>query len=242
MKQYLCQLVDACVLWSDVTLLAFDAPDLASALRPGQFARLRDPGSSDPYLRRVAWFYAREGARVSFALPTSDALVARVRVGDTLDVLAPFGRAIEFDANAQRLALIGDDARVVQLIALAHEAIVRGREVVLVHRADWLFPAHLLSPEIELRNEEDALDQVIAWADAVVVSGSDTVRHSVVESIRAVRYRLAPEFARAFVDVAMPCGTGICYACAIETAHGIKRACVDGPAFDLAWFEKRGAR
>jgi len=64
----------------------------------------------------------------------------------------------------------------------------------------------------------------------------------VVETIRAVRYRLAPAFARALVDVAMPCGDGACYACAIETAHGVQRACVDGPAFDVLEFEKRGAR
>jgi NAD(P)H-flavin reductase len=28
------------------------------------------------------------------------------------------------------------------------------------------------------------------------------------------------------------CGIGLCFGCAVETASGIKRACVDGPVFD----------
>ncbi len=36
----------------------------------------------------------------------------------------------------------------------------------------------------------------------------------------------------ALIDVPMPCGTGACYACAVDTARGVKLACADG-----AWFE-----
>lgn len=242
MKQLMCSLVESRALWSDVHLLVFETSELANSMRPGQFALVRDPNSFDPYLRRVAWLYARENARVTLAMDMRDPLVMRARVDDVLDVLAPLGRAIEFDANARRIALLGDDSRIVRLVALAHEALARGCEVVIVHRAAENFPAHLLAPEIEFRTDADALDQVIAWADAVVMCGSELLRHALADAVRAVRYRLNPGFARVLVDVVMPCGTGVCYACAQETAHGLKRACVDGPAFDLLEFEKRMMR
>ncbi|MBI5301371.1 MAG: hypothetical protein HY868_04470 [Chloroflexi bacterium] len=255
MKQHLCTLIESHTLWSQTHLLTFGAPDLANAFRPAQFALVCDPGSYDPYLRRVAWFYAREGSRISFAMESDDALVARARVGDVLDLLAPLGHALEFDASARRIALFGDDTRIARLVPVAHDAIARGCEVVMAHRANTpapasgggdgegvAFPVHLLSPEIEFRTDADALAEVIAWADAVVASGSDVLRQSLAETIRLTRYRLNPGFARVLMDVAMPCGTGVCYACAMETSSGLKRVCVDGPAFDLTWFDKRSAR
>lgn len=242
MKQHLGSLGESRVLWADVHLFSFDAPELANALRPGQFALVRDPHTFDPYLRRVVWLYARENSRVSFAIPASDPLVARARAGDVLDVLAPLGRALEFPANVRRIVLLGDDTRIARLVAIAHDALARGCEIVMVHQSAQTFPAYLLSPEIEFRTDADALEQVMAWADAVVMTGSDALRQSLVDTIRAVRYRTHPGFARVLVDVTMPCGAGVCYACAQETAHGLKRACVDGPVFDLSEFEKRMTR
>jgi dihydroorotate dehydrogenase electron transfer subunit len=202
---------------------------------------VRDPATSDPYLRRVAWLYAVDSARVSFVMSTRDAVMARL--GGMLDLLAPLGRAIHFDANTRRIVFIGEGARIVQLFALAQDAAAQGRQVVLVHRAEQIFPAHWLSPEIEYRTDADALDaELIAWADALVASGSDESYRALADAIRAARYRLEPGFARAFVDAAMPCGAGVCYACAIETARGVRLACADGPAFDLTVLENRRVR
>lgn len=241
MKQHLCRLIESRVLWSDMQLLTFDAPDLARAICPGQFALVHDPATFDPYLRRVAWLYAMDDSRVSFAMSARDSTIARG--GGTLDLLAPLGRAIRFDDHARRIVFIGEGTRIVQVIALAQDAVAQGRQVVLVHRAENVFPAHLLSPEIEYHTDADALDaDLFAWADAVVASGSDESYHALADAIRAARYRLEPGFARAFVDVAMPCGTGVCYACAIETARGVRLGCVDGPAFDLTALENRRAR
>ncbi|MCI0474897.1 MAG: hypothetical protein L0Y55_01500, partial [Anaerolineales bacterium] len=82
MKSYLCRVIENRILWADAQLIAFDAPELARALRPGQFALARDATTSDPYLRRVLWLYQIEETRVTFTLPAHDPLVARVRVGD----------------------------------------------------------------------------------------------------------------------------------------------------------------
>jgi len=105
-----------------------------------------------------------------------------------------------------------------------------------------VFLAHLLSPEIEYRTDDALSAELILWADAVVASGSDELYRALADVIRAVRYRLELGFARVIVDAPMPCGTGACYACAVETARGVQLACADGPAFDLAMLENRRAR
>jgi dihydroorotate dehydrogenase electron transfer subunit len=52
------------------------------------------------------------------------------------------------------------------------------------------------------------------------------------------------EFARArklpcqlALESPMACGFGACFGCAVQTANGIVRLCVDGPVLDAALFE-----
>jgi dihydroorotate dehydrogenase electron transfer subunit len=235
MKQRLCRITEKRPLWSDVQLLTLDAPELAGAMRPGQFARLRDPLTFDPYLRRTAWFYRVDGARVALTLAARDPLAARARVGDSLDVLAPLGRVVELDASARHLLLIGEGAPIAPLLAMADLAVEQQREVVLVNRAAEDFPAHLLAPEIEYRTDPGALgNELILWADVIIASGSDEMYHTLADTVRAARFHIEPGQVRVLIDVPMPCGTGDCYACAVDTRRGVRLACIDGPLFDLS--------
>lgn len=244
MKQLLCRVVENHTLWADIQLLALDAPELD--MRPGQFALVRDPVSFDPYLRRTAWFYRRdngahtEDTRVAFTLPTRDPLVQRTHVGDVMDVLAPLGRQIDFEASAQHILLLGEGYRVAPLLAVAESAVKQNRAVTLLTRGDP-FAAHLLPPEVEYRAEEAPNAELIAWADTVIASGSDDWYRLIGETVRATRYRLEPGFLRVIVDLPMPCGIGACGACAVSSAsRRVRWACTDGPIFD--WVELERAR
>jgi dihydroorotate dehydrogenase electron transfer subunit len=212
-------------------------------MQPGQFALAREPATLDPYLRRAIWLYRIGGERIAFTLSAFDPLATRARVGDTLDLLAPLGHAVEFDANARHILLIGEGARVAPLFAIADNAIAQQREVVLVCRGADILPAQLLAPEIEYRIDASAqTTELIAWADAIVASGPGELYRVLADTIRAARYRLGAGLARVLIDVPMPCGTGDCYACAVETRHGVQLACVDGPAFDLIDLENQSLR
>ena len=103
---------------------------------------------------------------------------------------------------------------------IAHEAVKLGREVVVVTDGET-FPSHLLAPEIELRREETFDAELIAWADAIVASGAEDFYRALSNAIRAARLRIPPGFARVLLETPMPCGTGICYACAVDTSRGI---------------------
>jgi dihydroorotate dehydrogenase electron transfer subunit len=228
-----------------VQLIAFDAPDLARAIRPGQFALARDATTLDPYLRRTLWLYQVDGDQIAFTLSLCDPLALRARPGDTLDLLAPLGHAIEFDTIARHILLVGEGTQTARLIVIAHTAIARGCEVVLITKPGSIiddFPIQLLSPAIEYRASDIVDAELITWADAIVASGSTEFYRALADSIHAVRYRLEPGLARVLVDMPMPCGTGACCACAVDTARGVKFACVDGPAFDLTEFENRRTR
>lgn len=255
MKNHLCSIIETRPLWADAHLLTLAAPDLARSIRPGQFALARDPSTLDPYLRCTLWLFGLDDARVSFLINASDPLAQHARAGDTLDVLAPLGHAITFEPGAQHILLIGEGTRTTRLVAIAHEQVKLGREVVVVIMSSSPvadggglemgvenFPSHLLASEIELRSETTFDAELIAWADGVVASGMDAERfyRGMVDAIRAVRYRIEPRFARVMLDLPMPCGTGICYACAVSTAHGVKLACVDGPALDLVEWKPGG--
>lgn len=226
-------------------LLTFNAPELEHAVRSGQFALARDATTLDPYLRRTLWLYQVDGDHVAFTLSSGDPLAMRARPGDVLDLLAPLGHPIEFDTNARHILLVGEGTQTARLIVIAHTAIARGCEVVMVSKPGSTkddFPIQLLSPAIEYRASETVDAELIAWADAIVASGSSDLYRTLADAIRAVRYRLEPGLARVLVDLPMPCGTGACCACAVDTARGVKFACVDGPAFDLVEVENRRAR
>jgi dihydroorotate dehydrogenase electron transfer subunit len=140
--------------------------------------------------------------------------------------------------------VFGESDRIAPLLFIAEMSIQQNRAVVLAHHAvhrDKIFPAHLLAPEIEF-HADPANAELLTWADALVLSGSEEFYRTAADSVRAARYHLENGFVRALIDMPMPCGTGECFACAIDTRRGVERACVDGPWFDLSDLELRRAR
>lgn len=247
MKQHLARVTECRLLWANVQLLTLYAPEATRSMRPGQFALARDPTTLDPYLRRKLDLYAIHDEYIELTINTNDPLAMRARAGDTLDVLAPLGRAIEFETSARHILLIGEGERITPLVAIAHDAIMHGREVVLAfycpsNQATEMFPPHLLSPEIEYRMDDTLNAELVAWADALVASGSSELYRAVADALRAARYRIEPGFGRMLVDMPMPCGIGVCYACAVDTSRGVQLACVDGPAIDLVELDNRRTR
>lgn len=217
--------------------MAFDAPEIALSMHPGQLALVRDPSTIDPYLRRKVWLYQANGERVTFSLSACDPLAAQWQTGHTLDLLGPVGRAMEFDSNARHILLLGEGTRVAALFPMALQAIQQNRSVVLFSRPDSrgdVFPAHLLPPEIEYHTGGDLPGaELLTWADAIIANGPEPLYSKLKDGIRAARYRLERGLAQVLFDDPMPCGIGACYACAVKSTRGVRLACIDGPAFDL---------
>ncbi len=247
MKQHLAGVTENRLLWGTTQLLTLDAPELARSIQPGQFALARDPSTLDPYLRRTLWLYETRDDLVQLTLNANDPLAMRARAGETLDVLAPLGRPIEFEPSAKHILLIGEGAHAARLVAAAHDAVRHGREVVFACQTSSnedtdAFPPYLLSPEIEYRTDDALNPELIAWADAIMISGSSDLNRAVTDALSAVRYRVESGLARMLIEMPMPCGIGVCYACGVDTSRGVQLACVDGPAIDLVELENRRTR
>lgn len=242
MKRHLARILDRKARSAHFDSITVHAPELARTLRPGNFVLARDPTTFDPYLRRALYPLHIQGDQFQFALAASDPLAARIEIGATLDLLAPLGKPVAFDAAAQHILLAADGAPIAPLIFFARDAIAQGRAVLLITRGD-AFPTRHLLPEIEYRaraaNETWLDAETIAWADQIIASGSPAAYAQLADTIIQTRYRLQRGFARVWADAPMPCGIGDCWACAVETSRGFALACVDGPFFDLAELSAR---
>jgi dihydroorotate dehydrogenase electron transfer subunit len=230
-------------------LLEVQAPALARAAQPGQYCMLRgcDSLANDPLLRRpffvaavgperdVCQFLVHKRGRVSTWL-------TRQQPGMSLDLLGPLGRGWTSRSETRNLLLIGEDPLLASLLLLAANAVEQEFSVTLLHlvsSAEQGFPAALLPPEIEYQvfvgaNDPEMLaaqtGAYMAWADSVCCSVSENTLATLVGT--GVRWR-EKHFAQAIIDRPLMCVTGTCQACRVETRHGPRQVCREGPVFAL---------
>ncbi len=89
----------------------------------------------------------------------------------------------------------------------------------------------------------DILPDFLDWADQVFACGPvDMYKEMVEMSLRAKRGNLKLKKCQVSLEVRMGCGIGACHSCTINTKHGLKQVCRDGPVFemnDVLWQEVR---
>jgi dihydroorotate dehydrogenase electron transfer subunit len=251
-RQRTLEIVDARPATDRLHWLALRAPELAREVRAGQFLMIRcaSPGVSDPMLRRALFVAAAEPALGQIALLfTADDIglrwLTRCRPGEQIDILGPFGRPLGVDARTRTLLLVGEGPGLPALMLAAREVLGRGGSATLIAAAPepaLLPPAWLLPGEIEYQSgigqaTELLADQTyrpaIAWADQLISALPIDQAPRLRDSIRAGRIRWDRGFASVLLQQAIPCGTGVCSACALDLRKGPRLACTDGPAFDL---------
>ncbi|WP_376795373.1 hypothetical protein [Thermogemmatispora sp.] len=233
-------------------LLELQAPALAQAVRPGQYCMVRcaEETSYDPLLRRPFFVHSVEGERCRLLFQVrgrGTAWLARRLVGEELDLLGPLGQGWRLPSRTSTLLLVAEELGVVTLTLLAQRASEQGLAVTLLQEVPRLeegYPATLLPEEVEYHlversAEQDptrqdglsaALESYLSWADAVCLGVS---RETALRLYRRFEPLRRPGFAQVAVLHPLVCGLGTCLACALETAHGPRLICQEGPAFDL---------
>ncbi|HEX6464614.1 MAG TPA: dihydroorotate dehydrogenase electron transfer subunit [Vicinamibacterales bacterium] len=131
-------------LSADYNVLAFDAPDIASRARPGQFVMIKTSGGQDPLLRRP--FSIFEILRDANGRPSGvsifnkrlgvgTGLLAQVEPGTRLPVLGPLGRPFEpIDPPAEAWMVAGG-VGLAPFITLASALAARGTATTLFYGA-----------------------------------------------------------------------------------------------------------
>lgn len=230
------------------------APEIARAARPGQFIMaLRSP-ACDPYLRVAIPLHRISEETIALLLACDDTErggLAGISLGSAMDILGPLGHGFDLSPRAQNLLLLAEGLGIAPLVATAELAAAQGKKVTLIAligREEQLYPTELLPREIEYHSylahgqREDAFHQVfsevlspdmLAWAGQFCAAGSGAFRQGLRAFLQADPIRGRPGFAQVWVGDSFGCGLGLCLSCVVETRRGPRRACTEGPVFDL---------
>lgn len=247
MRLFLTTIVANNEIMAGVHLLDVHAAQLAQMVKPGQYCMLRccDHAASDPFLRRPFFIHESEPERdllrfLVFARGRASRWLARLQAGEELDILAPLGRAWEIRPQVRNLLLIGEAPVLSSVISQVRPALEEELAVTLVEysQSGQSYPAALLSPEVEYQvfsgTSEQFTEQLrdyLTWADALCCSVLPTTLRALIAA--DVRWR-GKHFAQAALLKTLACGSGACFACAIETRQGMRLICRDGPTFAVS--------
>ena len=234
-------------LSADYNVLAFDAPEIATAARPGQFVMIKASGGeldAAPLLRRpfsifqilrdasgrpsgVSIFNKRIGA--------GTALLSSVEPGTHLAVLGPLGRPFETIDSPAEGWMVAGGVGLAPFVTLASALAARGTKTTLFYgarRAEELHCVELfeaLGVEIVLATEDGSRG---ARGRVTVPLGSALAARPLGNPVKLfvcgptpmmrACARLAAEHGRACevsLEQVMGCGLGGCYSCVV-LAHG----------------------
>jgi dihydroorotate dehydrogenase electron transfer subunit len=241
-----------------------DVPEVAAAIRPGQFAMLGVPGRSRPFLRRafsVADRLAVEG-RIEFLVKTvgvGTACLERLVPGDELEILAPLGNGFSTEdlSGSDRVAIVAGGVGVAPFPLLLRELSRRGVAADLYFggrsAADLEYRRKIRPLVEETGGEElDSTDDGSCGAkgrvtELVAARLEKGMRYSrmfacgptpMFSALAPIveRFSLPAEFS---TEAPMGCGFGVCLACVLpRPGGGYLISCKEGPILApacIAW-------
>ncbi|HXG40119.1 MAG TPA: dihydroorotate dehydrogenase electron transfer subunit [Candidatus Limnocylindrales bacterium] len=191
MRLLVAELVESREILPGQWLQTYHAPHVAAGARAGQFVHLRPGDWSGFVLRRPFSINTADpvGGRITIhfrVVGRGTEWFARLRPGETVDLLGPLGRPFEVDPRSRHLLLIAGGLGIAGVRMLADEAVRDGRQVVLLFGAASardVYPSSLLPDEVEyvVATEDgslghrgrvtDLVPSYEAWADQAFACG-----------------------------------------------------------------------
>ena len=237
----------------DYFIITIDSPDITSKAKPGQFVMLSSWQMENLFLKRPFSFYNIDSEQGVFTIfykivGKGTKILSQSKAGDEVELIGPCGNGFSFPINTKRIALVARGIGIATLLPLALEAKKRGieiysflsaREKTLLLGKDKLEP---LSSHIFYTTDDDwkgtdgkvtfLLEELLKGNtvdfQAVYVCGSKRLARHIKELQK--EYRFA---AYVSLEERMGCGIGACKGCVINTIHGYRRVCKEGPVFSL---------
>jgi dihydroorotate dehydrogenase electron transfer subunit len=218
--------------------------DTSAITAPGQFVNLKLDGL---FLRRPISICDYDDTTITLiykVVGEGTAQMAKITVGQQVDVLVGLGNGYDITKCEQNALLIGGGVGVPPLYHLCKKLISAGKKVTVVLGFNT-------KEEIFLEKEFEALGATVLVATA---DGSYGVKGFVTDAMKDVTYDYfftcgpSPMF-KAIEAVAktsgqysfeerMGCGFGACMGCSCKTKYGNKRICKDGPVLireEIVW-------
>jgi dihydroorotate dehydrogenase electron transfer subunit len=235
-------------LLPDIYHMKVESSLIASSARPGQYVMITCDESTQRLLRRPISIHRTLDGSLEFLYAVvggGTQWLSQKKAGEKLDILGPLGNGYKIDPASKNLLLVAGGMGVAPLVFLAEKALKTGNNITLLagaRTADQLYRPAALPPEIHCRWATEngsagyhglvtaLLPEYADKADQVFICGplpmfkAVATNHSSLFTGKSVQVSL---------EVRMGCGLGICYACTIKTAQGLKQVCKDGPVFEM---------
>ena len=235
-------------LAADVRQWKVNCPEIARAVRPGQFVVFR----ANDYAERIPLTVADSDAEAGTitvifqAVGASTRKLAMMGVGDTLmDVVGPLGQKSEIE-NYGTVVCVGGGIGVAPVYPIAHALKDAGNKLISIIGArskDLLIleeEMRAISDELIVTTDDgsygmkgfvtDALNSLYERGEdmsRIVAIGPVVMMRAVAN---ATRDRATPTIAS--LNSVMIDATGMCGCCRVDVGGETKFACVDGPEFD----------
>jgi len=232
--------------------LAFEAPQNLN-FTPGQFLHIRVTDGVDHLLRRPISLCKVKGMEDKKAIGVAyrvggkgTKLLAKKKIGDTLDVLGPLGKGFKIHGDDKHALLVGGGIGVPPMVELADQLTQRGIKVTSIIGFQSQNIAILIEElgqygEVLVATNDGTLgiqgfvtdymtDELLATADRFYACGPTPM-------LKAVQAKMAGKVEGYLsLEERMGCGIGACMACVTsclmeDGSVGYKKVCKEGPVF-----------
>jgi dihydroorotate dehydrogenase electron transfer subunit len=247
----------------DTYRLRFRCPEMAAAIRPGQFLMLRIPGRSDPLLGRAFALYdvihqhghATEIDIVYLVVGKMTRLMAEVNAGSEVEVWGPLGNGFPSYEGVSHLVMVAGGIGQTPFLSLAKQVLGHTVERVTflygVRNAGYvagLDDFKKAGAAVQLASDDGSVGyrgfvtQLLEreWTHFGPVAeqrwvgcGPEPMLHALARL--AERCGVACDLS---LETPMACGVGICFSCVTpvmcDSGWDYRRVCVEGPIFNAA--------
>jgi dihydroorotate dehydrogenase electron transfer subunit len=210
----------------DVLLVDLNAPDLASATKPGQYV-MAIPPSGEAAATALA-IYEGEGKHASllfFITGKRTRELAELRAGDRLDVIGPLGNGFDLSGNARDVAIVAGGVGIASVLICAQLLLRRGVRVRLFYgarTAELLVERQRFADEgceLVLTTDDGSLGERGFVTEALARASKPEVIYACgpTPMLRGVA-RVAGELgvrAQLALEETFACGVGGCWGCVV---------------------------
>jgi len=236
------------VLSKNYFLLSLQPPAIMPEIAAGQFAQIEVKDSKNTFLRRPISIHDVDYKTNSVKLliqvvGEGTKKLSQIKEGETLNMIYPLGNAFSI-AEKDNVLLVGGGCGIAPLLYLARTLSESGIKVTaLVGGASQC--------DILEANEYHKYGEVLVTTmDASMGEKGLVTQHSIFKKDKfdfSKIYTCGPEaMMKALARIAaekgiecevslenmMACGVGACLCCIVDTIHGNKCSCTEGPVFD----------